>query len=80
MQAAATSALSVGKRSYPMFGVRGRSREDPIPEGGSQEEPPLDRSQGRWPGGATPRLRVGAVARRSNPTSKEWWLHGRRRA
>ena len=54
MQAAATSALSVGKRSYPMFGVRGRSREDPIPEG-------------RQPRGATPRPKPGAVARRSNP-------------
>ena len=32
------------------------------------------------PRGATPRLRSGAVARRSNPTSKEQWLRGRRRA
>ena len=43
--------------------------------------------------GATPRRRSGAMARRSyptpevrvvaersNPTSKEWWLHGHRRA
>ena len=28
----------------------------------------------------TPRLRSGAVARRTNPTSKERWLRGRRRA
>ena len=35
----------------------------------------------RWqPGGATPRLRSGAAADWSNPTSKEWWLHGHRRA
>ena len=27
-----------------------------------------------------PRRRPGAAARRSNPTSKELWLHGRRRA
>ena len=26
------------------------------------------------------RLRSGAAAERSNPTSKEWWLRGRRRA
>ena len=31
-------------------------------------------------GGATPRLRPGAAAGKSYPTSKEWWLHGRRRA
>ena len=29
---------------------------------------------------ATPRPRSAAAARRSNPTSKEHWLHGRRRA
>ena len=27
-----------------------------------------------WPRGATPRLRSGAAAERSNPTSKEQWL------
>ena len=54
-------------RSYPMSEVRGRSQEDPMPEG--------------WqPGGVTPRLRSGAVAERSYPTSKEWWLCGHRRA
>ena len=35
--------------------------------------------QGWRLGGATPRLRSGAVAERSNPKSKEQWLHGRRR-
>ena len=30
--------------------------------------------------GAIPRLRSGAVAERSNPMSKERWLHGHRRA
>ena len=33
-----------------------------------------------WLGGATPRLRAGVVAGRSNPTSKEQWLCGPRRA
>ena len=67
MQAAVTGALSVAERSYPMSEVRGRSQEDPMPEG--------------WqPGGVTPRLRSGAVAERSYPTSKEWWLCGHRRA
>jgi len=31
-------------------------------------------------GGATTCPRSGVVAERNNPTSKEWWLHGRRRA
>ena len=45
------------------------------PRGGT----PCPRS-GRQLGGATLRLRPGAAAGRSNPTSKEQWLHGRRRA
>ena len=32
------------------------------------------------PRGATPRPRSGAAAERSYPTSKDQWLHGRRRA
>jgi len=31
-------------------------------------------------GGATPSPRSGAAAKRSNPMSKEWWLHRYRRA
>ena len=45
------------ERSYPMSEVRGRSQEDPMPEG-------------QRPRGATPRLRSGAVAERSYPTSE----------
>ena len=45
-----------------------------------QEEQPQVRGQGRRPGGATQRPRPGAAAGRSNPTSKEQWLPGRRRA
>ena len=33
-----------------------------------------------WPRRANPRLRPGVAAERSNPTSKEPWLCGRRRA
>ena len=33
-----------------------------------------------WPTGATPCPRSGVANEKSNPTSKEWWLHGRRRA
>ena len=33
-----------------------------------------------WPRGATPRLRSGVAAERSNPTSKEQWLCLHRRA
>ena len=38
------------------------------------------RGQGWQPGGSTPHLRSGAAAERSNPTSKEQWLRGCRRA
>ena len=50
-----------------MSEVRGRSWENPMPEG-------------PWPRGVIPRSRSGAAAGRSNPTSKEPWLRGRRRA
>ena len=46
---AATGALSMAKRSYPKSEVRGRSWEDPMPEG-------------RRSRGATPSPRSGAVA------------------
>ena len=51
----------MAERSYPTPEVRGRSWEDPKPEG-------------QWPGGANLRLRPGVVARRSYPMSKELWL------
>ena len=44
-----TTALSAAERSYPTSEVRGRSREDPMPEG-------------RRPRGLTPRPRSGAAA------------------
>ena len=113
-----TSALSVAERKYPTSEVRGRSQEDPMPEGwrprgvtlhprsgavaqnarlqrcrnGQEELPkskvrgsgweelPHIRGQGRWPEGPTPRPRPGAAAGRTNHTSKERWLRGRRRA
>ena len=46
---AQVAATGTGKRSYPTSEVRGRSREDPMPEG-------------QRPGGVTPRPRSGAVA------------------
>ena len=55
--AAVTGALSAAVRSYPASEVRGRSREDPMPEG-------------RRPRGITPRPRSGAAARRSYPISE----------
>ena len=58
------------KRSYPTSMVRG----------GSWEELPRVRGQGRWLGGSTPRPRPGAAEERSNPKSKELWLCRRRRA
>ena len=48
--AAVTSALSTAERSCPTSEVRGRSREDPMPER-------------RQPGGVTPRPRSGSVAK-----------------
>ena len=54
MQAAVNNALSAAEKSYPTSKVRGRSWEDPMPEG--------------WqPRGATQRPRPGTAARRSNP-------------
>ena len=70
-------------RSYPVSEVRGSGQEE-LPKskvrGGSQEELPKTRGQGWRLGGATPRQRPGAAAGRTNPTSKEPWLRGRRRA
>ena len=54
--AAATGTLSTAERSYPMSEVRGRSREDPMPEG-------------RWPKGVTPCLRSGAAAKSAESDS-----------
>ena len=48
--------------------------------GGGREELPHVRGQEWRLGGATPRPGSRAVAGRSNPTSKEQWLRGRRRA
>ena len=79
---AAAGALSMAE-SYPASKVRGSG----------QEELPRIRGQGQQPGGATPHPRSRATTERghpvsearaetgrSNPTSKEWWLCGRRRA
>ena len=128
--AATTSALSAGgcdhrrasvaEKSYPTSEVRGRSQEDPMPEGrrprgvtprprsgataesarlrrrrNSREE--LPRVRGRsgdersYPASEVrggdersypmpPSPRPGAAARRTNPTSKQQWLRGRRKA
>ena len=50
VQAAATSVLSMAQRRYPTSKVRGRSREDPMPEG-------------QRPRGVTPRPWSGAAAK-----------------
>ena len=47
--------------------VRGRSQEDPMPEGRQLRR-------------ATPGPRSGAAAGRTNPMSKEQWLHEHSRA
>ena len=56
---------------------RGGGREcQAVTAQGSREELPHTRGQEWWPRGATPCPRPGAVAEKSNPTSKEWQLHG----
>ena len=70
--AAATGALSAAERSYPTSKVRGRSQENPMPEGQRQR-------------GTTQHLRSGEAARRSHPESEvrgswEEPPHRRRRA
>ena len=81
----------MAERSYPTSEVRGRSQEDPMTEVVVERSYPTSevRSGGRecqavaaqeQLRGATPRPRSGAVAERSNHTSKEWWLCKRRRA
>ena len=66
------------ERSYSMFKVRRGSCDGCAKCCG--KELPHFRGQGRWPGGPTPRPRPGAAAGRTNHTSKERWLRGRRRA
>ena len=56
-QAVATGALSAAERSHPTSEVRGRSWEDPMPEG-------------RRPRGVTPRLRSRGVAEKRYPASE----------
>ena len=58
---------AAAKRSYPTSKVRGSSWDCQAAT-----------AQG-WPREATQRLRSGAAAGRSHPTSKERWLRGRRR-
>ena len=71
------------ERSCPTSEVRGGGREE-IPsvrgQGQRREDLPRVRGQGQWLGGATPHPWPGAVAGRTNPTSKEPWLRWRRRA
>ena len=71
------------ERSYPESEVRGGNERSYLASevrGGGWEELPNAGGQGRQRGGATARLRPGAVAVRTNPTSKEPWLRRRRRA
>ena len=62
------AVLSMPERSHPTSEVRGSGRE--YQTAMAQEQPR----------GATPGPRPGVAARRSNPTSKERWLRGPRRA
>ena len=79
--AAAIGAVSAAERSYPTSKLRGRSWEDPMPEGGRPRELPHVRGQGQQPrvpgcngAGAAERSyqhpRSGAAAERSYPVSE----------
>ena len=63
-----TGALSGAVRSYPTSEVRGRSREDPMPEGGWQEELPHVQGQGQQP--RVPGCDGAGTAKRSYPASE----------
>ena len=85
-------AVTLAERSYPTSEVRGRSREEPHAQRavakrsystsevrGSGQECQAVTMQERLRG-PTVNPRSGAAAGKSNPTSKEWWLHRHRRA
>ena len=59
------------KRSYPTSEIRGSGRECQAATAHERQRRVTQvRGQGRWPGGATPRPRLGAAAKRTDPTSK----------
>ena len=84
MQAAATGTLSAAERSHPTSEVRGSSREyqtvmaQELPRGDTQRL--RSGAEGRRSYPMPLSLRPGSVAGRTNPTSREPWLRGRRRA
>ena len=66
--AAATGTLSMAERSYPMPKIRGRSQEDPMPEGWwPRGITPCPRS-GQWP--RVPGCDGAGTAERSYPASE----------
>ena len=65
---AATSALSRAERSYPTSEVRGRSRQDPIPERRQPRGVTHVRGQGQQP--RVPGCNGTGMAWRSYPTSE----------
>ena len=71
-------AQRAAERSYPTSEVRGRSREDPAPEGRQLRVPGCNSTGAAKRNYTHPR--PGMAARRSNPTPKEQWLHERWRA
>ena len=71
----ASEVRGCDERSYPVSEVRGGGREG-IPHAPSLR--PVVACGGSYPTPLSPRPR--AAAKRSNPSSKEPWLRGRRRA
>ena len=67
VQAAATGTLSAAERSYPTLEVRGRSREDPMPEGQRPRGVTPRPRSGQWP--RAPDCDGTGTAERSYPTS-----------
>ena len=86
----ASKVRGAGERRYPVSEVRGSNeRSYPTSEvrgGGREELPHAPKSEAKGGGGkeqrregATAQPRPRAVVGRTNPTSKEPWLRGRRR-
>ena len=73
--AAATGALSAAERSYPTSELRGRSRGNPYPKGGGQEELPHVRGKGQRP--RVPGCNGAGTAEKSYPSPRSGVVAGR---
>ena len=76
-----TQMSDVAERFYPSPKIKGSDRKCQAATAQERHSGATARPRSGWqPRGAITHLRSGAAARRSNPTSKERWLCGHRRA